>query len=136
MPEGVRVICGFHGVGKTKLNEQNLSFVDMDLGLEMYEGACRVHQALKIPGVTVMLRAWDTMRVLLREENIPYVLFYPSADLKADYYKRLHDRGDRPEKIERLFRFWDSHIASCIADPTPHKVEMRQSQARLSDYFL
>lgn len=138
MPEGVRVICGFPGIGKSKLNEQNLSFVDMDLGTEMYEesGIERVRQALKIPGVTVMLPAWVSMRHALREAGIPYVIFYPSRDLKADYHKRFSDRGDPPSKVEHIFKNWSAYITACVADPTPHKVEMRQSQARLSDYFL
>jgi hypothetical protein len=136
MPEGVRVICGFPGIGKSMLNQQNLSFVDLNLPLQDESEIDRVRQALKIPGVTVMLPIWLTTRRALHAAGIPYVVFYPSRDLRADYHKRLSDRGDPEIKVDHIFMNWNAYITACVADPTPHKVEMRQSQARLSDYFL
>lgn len=139
MPEGVRVICGFPGIGKSKLNEQNLSFVDMDfpaLKNETDAYIARIREALKIPGVTVLLPSWLMVRQALHDAGIPYVMFYPSRDLRADYHKRFSDRGDQPSKVDHIFKNWNAYITSCLNDPTPHKVEMRQSQARLSDYFL
>lgn len=139
LPEGVRVICAFPGTGKTKLNEQNLSFVDLDLpelknDIPAYIE--RVREALKIPGVTVLLPSLLKLRLGLWNEQIPFVLFYPSIDLMADYYRRFVNRGDSIEFRNNITQMWDVYITTCWNDATPHKVEMRQSQARLSDYFL
>lgn len=139
LPEGVRVICASNGTGKSMMNRHNFSFVDFDWPERMddLEGYVRqVQNALKIPAVTVMLPAHTLLRLALHEMEIPYVLFYPSRDLKADYHKRLSDRGDSDYSCAQQLKFWNLHIDSCESDPTPHKVEMRQSQARLSDYFL
>lgn len=139
MPQGVRVICAFPGVGKSKLSEQNISFVDLDFpqlkdDLPRYLKA--VTDALKIPGVTVMLPTWPQLRAALYAAEIPYVLFYPSRDLKADYQKRYRGRGDELHRQEVMYSMWEAFVHSCETDPTPYKVEMRQSQARLADYFL
>jgi len=139
MPEGVRVICGFPGIGKSMLTQQNLSFVDMDipeLKNDIPQYIERIRTALKIPGVTVLLPTWLNLRLGLWNEQIPFVLFYPSADLKADYHKRYSDRGSPQAMIDTMMKMWDVFLTTCWNDPTPHKVEMRQSQARLSDYFL
>lgn len=136
MPEGVRVICGFPGIGKSMLNQQNLSFVDFHYPYPIQQGMARIREALKIPGVTVLLPTHLNVRQALQKEGIPYVVFYPSRDLKSDYYKRFVDRGDDMDTAEHIFQNWNAYITACVADPTPYKVEMRQSQARLSDYFL
>lgn len=119
MPQGVRVICGFPGIGKSRLTQQNLSFIDLDfpdLKNDIPVYIVRIKSALKIPGVTVLLPTW--------------------LNLCSDYHKRYVDRGSPQPMVDTMMKMWDVFLTTCWNDPTPHKVEMRQSQARLSDYFL
>jgi len=139
MPLGVRIISAFPGVGKSKLTEGNYAFVDLDrpdLKNDLLEYKRMIDMALAIPGVTVLLPSWDNLRQMLRNEGMPYVLFYPSRDLKVDYNKRYVNRGSPKALVDTLWWKWDEFQDSCENDPTPHHVEMKQSQAFLSDYFL
>ena len=139
MPEGVRIIVAYPGVGKSKLTENSRAFVDLDrpdLKKDMAEYLRLLNQALAIPGTTVLLPSWQEMRDMLQSENLPYVLFWPSRDLKFDYNKRYVNRGSPKGLVDVLWWKWDEFHDSCENDPTPYKVEMRQSQAYLSDYFL
>uniref|UniRef100_A0AB39CDV1 ATP-binding protein n=1 Tax=Pseudomonas phage HRDY3 TaxID=3236930 RepID=A0AB39CDV1_9VIRU len=139
MPEGVRIIVAYPGVGKSKLTESSRAFIDLDrpdLKKDMAEYLRLINQSLAIPGTTVLLPSWQEMRDMLQSENLPYVLFWPSRDLKFDYNKRYVNRGSPKGLVDTLWWKWDEFHDSCEQDPTPYKVEMRQSQAYLSDYFL
>jgi len=139
MPLGVRIIVAYPGVGKSKLTENNMSFIDLDrpdLKFNMAEYMRLIDQSLAIPGTTVLLPSWDVLREQLRNAGLPYVLFWPSRDLKFDYNKRYVNRGSPKGLVDVLWWKWDEFHDSCEQDPTPYKVEMKQSQAYLSDYFL
>ena len=139
MPQGVRIIAGYPGVGKTELAKQSYAFVDVDhptLKYKTTEYLALIKQALAIPSITVLVPTWPQLREALQAEGLEYALFYPSRDLKFDYNKRYVNRGTRKDMVDQLWWDWEHTLNSCEQDPTPYKIEMKQSQARLSDYFL
>ena len=139
MAPGVRIICAYPGTGKSELARQNYAFADIDQPDKKYDMdqyIKLVQQALAIPSVTVLLPTWPNLREALRAHGLEYALFYPSRDLKFDYNKRYVNRGTRKDMVDQLWWNWDHTLQSCEDDPTPYRIEMRQSQAYLSDYFL
>ena len=139
LPQGVRVISAFPGTGKSSLCAQNRAFIDLDLP-ELKNDAPqyieRIRQALEIPGAIVMVPTRLNLRLGMHREGIEFALFYPSFDLMADYYRRFVNRGSSEEFRNKITQMWDVYLTTILNDRTEHKVEMQQSQAYLSDYFL
>ena len=83
----------------------------------------------------IFVSSHKEIRDLMKENNIPYVLVYPSKKLKAEWIGRCYLRGSSPEFIENLCKNWDKWVEECMYDNgAVFKIELKSGEY-LSNYL-
>lgn len=105
------VICGFPGVGKSRLAKQQ-GFHDVNS--YVYRKSGRFPEAFieAVAGLdgTVLLSSHRYVRNALHEAGIPFFLAYPHRDALPDYIQRLQVLGASRHFINSMEMNWDNWI--------------------------
>lgn len=83
----------------------------------------------------ILVSSHDIVRKEMFLEGIPYLLVYPSREIKEEYIQRYIDRGNNDLFINLLKEKWDDFIDSCEKDPTVYKLILKSGQY-LTDVLL
>lgn len=83
-------------------------------------------------GKTVVYVTAGDCFTYLHEENIPFTVVYPTADQKADYYRRLCDDG-KQYAAENILLNWDKLQSTFRLARTCNHLEIVQGQIWLRD---
>lgn len=118
------VICGFTGTGKTYAAAKAACLQDVNPGKfawahgfknehrhpdfpNNYVGALR---DLLLLGRRPLASTHSSVRDLLEDALIPYVLVFPAMRCKAEYLERLRQRGSSAESVRTLDENWETWI--------------------------
>lgn len=136
--EDAKVICGFPGVGKTTLYKEMKDTKDKVLDSdssqfdkkEFPDNYIKHIKASTKKGYTVLASSHDVVRDALIKNKIPFVLVYPSVELKEEYLKRYADRGSPDSFIQLLEKNWDKWIGECdsIKDDLVKKIKLKAKE--------
>lgn len=120
-----KVISGFPGIGKTTLfnAENELEFLDSDSTNFSWEDKEKTKRNQNWPqnyiehlsekksqADAVFVSSHDAVRNALRQSGIPFVLVYPSLEMKEEYIQRYKDRGSNEKFIQLLDQNYEKWI--------------------------
>ncbi len=136
--ENIKVVCGFPGVGKTtlfnQLSKKKQKVLDSDSSKfdkkdfpENYIN--HIKKSIK-DGYTVLASSHDVVRDSLIDNKIPFILVYPSKELKQEYLKRYTDRGSPTAFNQLLDKNWDKWIKECdsIDNSLVKKIKLKENE--------
>lgn len=112
----IRVLCGFPGVGKSRIITKHDDFIDLDSALFAKENPNRFVQY--VDRIESLLETTDkgilvsTHRGLLEEltkRNIDVVLVFPVRSARAAFIQRYINRGDWVEFLIQMCDNWDKY---------------------------
>lgn len=124
------VVCGFPGVGKTSLffAENELTILDSDSTNFSWSDETKTQrnpewpqnyiahiQDAKDSSDLVLVSSHDVVRTALAEAGIPFILVYPSLDMKAEYIQRYIQRGSNESFIALLEANYEKWITELMA---------------------
>lgn len=144
--KNTKVISGFPGVGKSVLFRSD-GYNSLDSDSSMFSW---IEEGVRHPDFPnnymnhikenigkvdyIFVSSHDIVRDALKENNIEYILVYPSIDLKDEYIKRYTDRGNNEGFINFIGANWDKFITDIEKETFPKLIELG-SHEYLSDVF-
>lgn len=141
------VISGFPGIVKRYLfnNGKNMLVIDSDSSnFSWLEPGVRdpefPHNYMKHIKKNIgkydiiLVSSHKVVRDALRENNIPYTIYYPSMESKDIYINRYTERGNPESFIELVKENWGLWISEIENETYPEKVKLEDG-AFLSDYI-
>lgn len=145
--KNTRIISGFPGIGKSYLfnNGKNMLIIDSDsINFSWLEPGVRnpefPHNYMKHIKKNIgkydliLVSSHKVIRDALRDNNIPYTIYYPSIDSKDIYVDRYTERGNPESFIELVKENWDLWIIEIENETYPEKVKL-ENGAFLADYI-
>src|SRR5574343_533329 len=145
--KNTRIISGFPGIGKSYLfnNGKNMLIIDSDsINFSWLEPGVRnpefPHNYMKhikkniVKYDLILVSSHKVIRDALRDNNIPYTIYYPSIDSKDIYVDRYTERGNPESFIELVKENWDLWIIEIENETYPEKVKL-ENGAFLADYI-
>ncbi len=136
----IQVYSAFPGVGKSYLTSKYGTFQDVDSSTFDKDPAVWPNNYVEYikaqvqAGRLVLVSSHEPVRQSLQASGIPFILFYPSRDCKAEYLERYRQRKSPQQFIDLVDALWDVWIGECEQWSGP-KVEM-SPRSFLSDYLL
>lgn len=132
-----RIYSGFPGVGKSTLVANHPEYKDSDSS--QFDKAhfpanyiTHIKETIQA-GNPILVSSHKAVREALVENNLPFVLYYPSRECKEEYLQRYRDRNSPEAFINLLSQMWDTWITECEEWPGD-KVEMVPN-SYLDDYL-
>ncbi|MDT0160378.1 hypothetical protein [Bacillus sp. AG4(2022)] len=134
------VISGFPGVGKSHLYQTNekLAVLDSDSSRFSWINLVRNpqfpdnymrHIKNNLGFVdNILISSHDVVRKALKENNLNYVLVYPSIDLKEEYIERYKSRGSSKDFIEHIENNWEKYILEIEKETFPKLLRLESGQ--------
>jgi len=125
-----KVISGFPGIGKSTLFENNraLEFLDSDSTNFSWADESKETRNQDWPqnymehivesakyADAIFVSTHDTVRNALIESRVPFVLVYPSLEMKEEYIQRYKDRGNDEKFVKLLeanYKVWIENLMS------------------------
>lgn len=138
------ILSGFPGVGKSFMfNNSNISVLDSDSSnfswIKDSEGNNTKERDPKFPKNyinhikknigkvdIIMVSSHDIVRNALKENNISYLLFYPSIELKEEYLERYKSRGNDESFINMISSNWNKFITEIEKETFPILVKLEE----------
>ena len=113
------IIAGFSGIGKSTIAKSNVArIIDLESSdfnkkdPEWYITYCKVAKRLSEQGFIVFISCHNEVRKYLSQNDIPYVVIYPSEELEYEWIVKLQKRYEKTklekdlkalERIEKYF---------------------------------
>lgn len=135
------VISGFPGVGKSYLFNTNEKMTILDSDSSMFSW---IEEGVRHPDFpnnymehikenigkvdNIFVSSHDIVREALRDNNIPYLLVYPSGELKEEYVERYKDRGSNEGFINFISANWDRFIMDIERETYPELIRLESGQ--------
>lgn len=141
--KNTKIISGFPGVGKSYLfdNNMNLTILDSDSSqfswIKDRDGNNTKERNPNFPenyiqhikdnvGMVdiIMVSSHKVVRDALKENNIDYILVYPSKPLKLQYLDRYKQRGNDDNFINMIDNNWEGFIYEIENETFPTKLRL------------
>lgn len=116
-PWGIKIWCGFLGVGKSWLAEYR-GWNDSDSSHFSKTNdwpECYIDHIMGLEG-PVMCSTHKEVRDCLFNNGIPFGLVYPRRDCKEEYLKRYWGRGNDANFIQLIDENWDNWLTELETD--------------------
>ena len=126
---GMRLISGFPGIGKSHyfriiqedgtkkvLDSDSTNFSWIEKGVRNPDFPNNYIEHIKKNMDTadiILISSHDIVRNALVKNRIPFILVYPSREIKEEYIKRYKERGSDENFINLLQNNWDKFIDDC-----------------------
>lgn len=123
------IVCGFPGVGKTSLftAETELKILDSDSTNFSWSDETKTQRNPEWPqnyiahiqenrdaSDILLVSSHDVVRTALVEAGIPFILVYPSLDMKDEYIQRYIQRGSNESFVALLKAHYEKWIAELM----------------------
>lgn len=135
---GAVVICGFSGIGKSKLVElsknTNIKLLDSDSSKfdkkDFPKNYIEYIKEQLEKGNSILASSHKEVRDALIKEKIPFTLVYPKVSLKEEYLKRYEKRGSPASFIKLLDENFEKWIKECsdIDNNLVNKIELNKGE--------
>lgn len=135
------IICGFPGVGKSRLTETLHQYTDLKVfdsdsstfPKDSFPANYIDHIKTvteKYPDAIVLVSSHETVRNALIGEGIPFMLVYPEESCKQEYMRRYQDRGSPKVFLNLLDNQFQHWVAECdyLQHPLVTKVRLTSDQ--------
>ena len=137
------VVCGFPGVGKTSLfsSETELKILDSDSTTFSWSDETKTRrnpdwpknyiahiQDTRDSSDLVLVSSHDVVRTALVEAGIPFILVYPSLDMKDEYIQRYIQRGSNESFVALLEANYEKWITELMAQQGCTHVVLKSGQ--------
>lgn len=84
----------------------------------------------------VLVSTHKSVREALEKESIPYMLVYPSKDLKEEYIQRYKERGSNEAFIKLMDENWDKFLSELEEETFPTKLELKNGETLMKLFEL
>jgi hypothetical protein len=72
----------------------------------------------------IFVSSHKVVRDALKENDIPYILIYPSINMKDEWIRRFKERGNDKSFIEFQKDHWDEFITDMMNETYPEKIQL------------
>ena len=84
----------------------------------------------------IFISTHDAVREALEKENIPYVVIYPSHDMKSIFLKRMKERGNDEKFIKDQDKHWSKRISALDKSKYPKKFKLTRNHQYIDDDLI
>lgn len=128
------LLSAFPGTGKSYLYENNegLTILDSDSSTFDKEGFPQnyiehIKENLNKAHI-IMISSHEEVREALLENDLYFVVAYPSIDLKDEYIERYKNRGNEDSFVELLNNNWENWITEIESDDRFKKIKLSEGE--------
>lgn len=146
------VVYGFPAIGKTTVCKKFDNFIDLEssdyhwlfteeqlkMSVEERKGIDKVKNPAwpqnYFEAIDNARKKYDYIFVAFagieycQKNDIKYMRIYPSIDQKNDYLKRMKNRGNSDDFLEKMAKNFEDYINGCIDDKRAIKIEMQKGE--------
>lgn len=128
MPEPIKIIAGFPGVGKSYYKEKHPECYDSDssdFAKDMFPGNYLGHIVRNMQENTYRVIFVSTHQDVLQgmaQYGLDFTIVHPHIDLKEEYLERYRQRQSAPELIKKISINWDGWITALYASSYKKRV--------------
>lgn len=76
----------------------------------------------------ILISSHKEVRDALVENDLSFILVYPSRDIKDEYIKRYVDRGNNESFVDLLNKNWDNWLSELETQEGCVKIELKEGQ--------
>jgi len=128
------VICGYPAIGKSTFARDKANN-SLDLESSMYSRNQDGTRNEEFPGNYIKILKWhlvnmnykyifmachDVVRQALKDDNIDFVIVYPTKDRKEEILNLCRERGNHEEFLNKLSENWDTWISQLEQEPNSY----------------
>lgn len=145
--KNTKIISGFPAIGKSYLT-QNTELIVLDSDSSNFSWIKEGERHPDFPNNYIqhikenigkadyiLVSSHDIVRKALKENNIEYILVYPSKELKGEYLERYQVRGNDEKFITFINSNWDKFIDDIESETFPRLLKL-ESREFLEDVLM
>lgn len=138
--KNTKIISGFPAIGKSYLT-QNTELIVLDSDSSNFSWIKEGERHPDFPNNYIqhikenigkadyiLVSSHDIVRKALKENNIGYILVYPSKDLKVEYLERYQNRGNDEKFINFINSNWDKFIDDIESETFPRLLKLESGE--------
>lgn len=128
-----KIICGFHGIGKSTAVQNNDNVIDLDSSGYSKIQTFPLNYIQAIVDADndgyeyILISTHASVRNLLQTLGMKYINVYPEIDLGEEYIERYRERGFPESFINFLEEHWDDFIFELQYDESDY-IELEHGQ--------
>jgi hypothetical protein len=133
------LVSAFPGAGKTYYTNSESSYMPQGFAADSDSSKFdkskfpenyieHIKQKITEGYARVFISSHKEVREALVLNNLPFVLVYPSKELKQEYINRYYERGSSLEFIRLISNNWDNWIDECKSQKGCFHIELKKGQ--------